>query len=151
MSTKVGKIDHKDSPLEFPAKLEHLYEMLAYIKQAATDVGFSNTQISKIELASEEALVNVISHGFIKRKAGIISINCKLELGKFLTVTIQDDGVPFDPVEAIKNFDPEGNDDKPVEETRVGGYGIYFIVNIMDSVDYQYVDNKNVLTLTKRL
>lgn len=152
MSTKVGKISHQDNPLEFPARLEHLYEMLTYIKQAAKDIGFGNTLVSKIELAGEEALVNIISHGYPKNP-GTIHIHCKQVEEKLLSIVIQDDGIPFNPLEAIKNFSPAEDLDnqEPVENTQVGGYGIYFIINMMDHVDYEFSDGKNMLILKKSL
>jgi serine/threonine-protein kinase RsbW len=152
MSTKVGEKNHHDKPIEFPAKLEHLYEMLSYIKEMATHIGFSKTLVSKIELAGEEALVNIISHGY-PQTLGTIRIHCqKTEKGSLL-ITVKDDGIAFNPVEAIKNFSPADMDesDDSVDDTQIGGYGIYFIVNMMDVVDYQRVDNSNVLMLTKHL
>ncbi len=152
MSTKVGEMSHQNNPLEFPAKLEYLYEMLTYIKQSATNIGFANTLISKIELAGEEALVNIISHGYPK-KSGTIHIHCKqIEEGALLII-IQDDGTPFNPLEAIKNFSPSEatNDEEPVDDAQIGGYGIFFIINMMDHVDYKYDGKKNTLILRKNL
>lgn len=138
------------NPVEFPAKLEHLYQMLKYIKESATLAGFTKTLISKIELASEEALVNIINHGFPK-KSGTISIHCLESEMQNFSIIIEDNGIAFNPLESTKKFDPAsllGGDDS--EDPQLGGYGIYFIINMMDSVDYRYSDGKNVLTLTKR-
>lgn len=150
MSTKVGEMSHQNKPLEFPAKLEHLYEMLTYIKQSATEFGFANTIISKIELAGEEALVNIISHGYPK-KSGTIHIHCKEAEEGGLLIVIQDDGVPFNPLEAIKNFNPseEISAEESLEDTQIGGYGIFFIINMMDNVDYEHDGQRNILMLKK--
>ncbi|MEM1283361.1 MAG: ATP-binding protein [Chlamydiota bacterium] len=152
MSTKVGKVSHQDKPLEFPAKLEHLYEMLTYIKESATLIGFSNTLISKIELAGEEALVNIISHGY-PNQPGTISIYCKKEELGTLLIVIEDDGIAFNPLKALKRFNPEDEtrEGKICENSALGGYGIYFIINMMDHVDYDYVDGRNILSLRKYL
>jgi serine/threonine-protein kinase RsbW len=37
----------------------------------------------------------------------------------------------------------------PLEERKVGGLGIHFIRQLMDTTDYERRDGNNVLTLTK--
>lgn len=152
MSTKVGSKNQEEQPLKFPAKLEHLYEMLAYIKMSATSTGFTRTVISKIELACEEALVNIISHGYPK-KVGTIEISCISNCGESLHISIEDDGLPFNPLQAVKQLIPDNfeemKENAGVQE--VGGYGIYFIVNMMDDVSYRHQNGKNSLLLTKLL
>jgi anti-sigma regulatory factor (Ser/Thr protein kinase) len=39
--------------------------------------------------------------------------------------------------------------DKPLEERQIGGLGIHFVREMMNSVDYQRTDHKNIVTLTK--
>lgn len=152
MSTKVGEMSHQDKSLEFPAKLEHLYEMLSYIKESANQLGFSKTIVSKIELASEEALVNIISHGY-PGKSGTIRILCEPTQKGSLSITLKDNGVQFNPLGAIKNFNPADTDGttETIDDSQIGGYGIYFIVNMMDLVEYNFTEGTNVLVLTKHL
>jgi anti-sigma regulatory factor (Ser/Thr protein kinase) len=38
-----------------------------------------------------------------------------------------------------------------VEERAVGGLGIYMVKKSMDSMEYEYTDGKNILTITKIL
>lgn len=145
---KVGSVETKELTKVFPAKLENLYEMLKFIKEYSTYIGFTNTIISKIELASEEALVNIISHAYSNGE-GTIEINCSsLQQKKGIQIIICDRGLQFNPLKAIENFEP-GNIDE--ENSQVGGYGIYFMVNMMDKVNYERIDEKNVLTLVKHL
>lgn len=151
MLTKVGSASDSEKPLEFPAKLEHLYEMLAYIKNSALIHGFTKTTVSKIELAAEEALVNIIVHGF-PGKQGIIHITCEKHQEEHLSITIKDNGLEFNPLKAAQVFDPSSEtNEEMVDHPKVGGYGIYFIVNMMDNVDYQYFEGKNILKLIKRI
>ena len=39
----------------------------------------------------------------------------------------------------------------PLEQRRIGGLGIFLVISKMDDVRYAYVDNKNVLTIEKKL
>ena len=50
------------SRLALAAKIENLEEMFRFVKQAARDQGFDEKKASQIQLAAEEALVNVIKY-----------------------------------------------------------------------------------------
>ena len=148
---KVGDLSSSETSQVFVSSMELLYTMLKFVKERAIAAEFNNTIISKIELALEEALVNIITHGYPDNPNGTIEIICSKPLQKNgIQIVLIDYGIPFNPLEAIKNFKPgniEIQDDK--EETQVGGYGIYFIVNMMDSIDYKRIDEKNILTMIK--
>jgi len=132
----------------FPASLEKLYEMLQFIKSAAETAGFENNLVSKIELASEEALVNIISHGYPEKKDGYIDISCLILDEKGIKIIIRDTGIAFNPLDLIKDFHPNTPIIKE-QQDQLGGYGIYFIIKMMDKVEYQRIDNANILHLTK--
>ena len=39
----------------------------------------------------------------------------------------------------------------PAEDRDIGGLGIHLVRQIMDSINYERIDGKNVLTLTKKI
>lgn len=129
----------------FEADLRFLYAMLAFVTEEARSVGFSPEQSQKIELALEEALVNIIEYGYSSEK-GFIEISCEKHQPTGIAITIKDTAPPYNPLNAPKPPENEVS----IEHRSVGGYGIHFIVTLMDEVNYRY-DNGNVLTLTKRL
>ncbi|MBQ6033357.1 MAG: ATP-binding protein, partial [Prevotella sp.] len=57
-----------------------------------------------------------------------------------------DEGTPFDPT-TRKEVDTT----LPVEERPIGGLGILLVRKLMDSINYERIDGKNVLTLRKNL
>ena len=63
-----------------------------------------------------------------------------------LKFTISDTGVPFDPTVRA-----EVDTSLPLEERPIGGLGIHLVRSIMDSINYERVEGKNVLTLRKKL
>ena len=128
----------------FPASLEKLYDMLLFVKEQAMAAGFNDTHVSKIELAAEEALVNIISYGYPNSK-GDIDISCNLPERKGIRIIIKDQGIPYNPLIDAKKFDPLLSKNGK----SVGGYGVHFILKIMDKVDYTRENNSNVLTLVK--
>lgn len=149
---KVGDLPNSEISQVFVSSMDLLYSMLKFVKDRAIEADFNSTLISKIELASEEALVNIITHGYPNNSKGTIEILCSNPdpQKNAIQIVLIDYGIPFNPLEAIKNFKPgniEDLDDKA--ETQIGGYGIYFIVNMMDSVHYKREDEKNILTMIK--
>lgn len=121
---------------KFQASLDQLYDMLDFIRDEAKSVGFEPRSVSKIELACEEALVNIIQHGYPDFR-GNIEIFCLRPESKGIKIVIKDHGIPFNPLSLSKK---EGT-----------GYGIFFIIRLMDEVSYVREENSNILTLVKFL
>jgi anti-sigma regulatory factor (Ser/Thr protein kinase) len=66
--------------------------------------------------------------------------------GDRLTVSITDDGIPFNP------FGVETPDTKlSLEERKIGGLGVHLVRKVMDKAIYQRRVDKNVVTLVKEL
>lgn len=130
----------------FPASLDQLGEMLKYIREQAKKTGFREPLLSEIELASEEALVNIISYGYPEER-GNIEISCIQSDGEKLKIVILDHGIPFNPLTLAKKYDLLGS----AELMALGGLGINFILKLMDEVSYLRENNSNIMTLIKFL
>ncbi len=130
----------------FSASLANLHGMLGFIQAYGQKKSIDTLVLNKIILAAEEALVNIIHYGY-PEKNGTIEITCE-EPGRKpgIRILIKDQGIPFNPVEKA----PSGKDYNP-EELKVGGYGIYIFVGIMDRVEYRRRDEGNILSLIKYL
>lgn len=98
-----------------------------------------------INLAVEEAVVNVMNYAYQEGTVGEVRIDASVTDG-LLTITIADSGTPFDPT---GKEDPDIN--LPAEERSIGGLGILLVRQFMDIVTYQHTDGKNVLTLVKKI
>lgn len=130
----------------FIAQFENVPVIIEFIKECAKSVNFDYSQMLTIELVMEEALTNVLFYGFKDRK-GSIEIECKKNGDKGMAFIIRDDGMPFNPFKDFKQKDLT----LPLEKRQIGGYGIPYILNFMDKVDYHYKNNKNVLTMHKNI
>lgn len=128
----------------FPSTLKALYEMLAFIKQQAQLIDFSSSQINKIELACEEALVNVINYSGTKDRYNV-QITCTPIEVYGLKIVIKDQGIPYNPLNKAKQV-MKGSS---VDTYPKGGHGVVLIQRSMDQVDYQRSGNLNVLTMIK--
>ncbi len=98
-----------------------------------------------LNLALEEIVINVMAHGYADRRDHEIGVRLELERGT-LTVRVEDDGLPFNPLEA-----PPANLAVPPMERRAGGLGIHFVKTLMDGLQYQRLGNKNILVMQKRM
>jgi serine/threonine-protein kinase RsbW len=98
-----------------------------------------------VNVALDELLTNTIRYGFAGRAGGEVTIEAEL-LPDRLTVTLTDDGKPFDPLSAAS---PDTA--LPVEQRKIGGLGIHLVRGLMDEVSYQRRADRNVVVLAKHL
>ena len=66
--------------------------------------------------------------------------------GEYLIFTISDSGIPFDPTKQ-----KPADTTLSAEERAIGGLGIHLVRQLMDEVTYSREENKNVLTLIKKI
>lgn len=112
------------------------------LEEALQANGFSSEEILDTQLAVEEAITNVIVHGY-GRPGEPILVSCRVS-GDRAEVSITDTAPRFDPLSVADPDTGEGIDDR-----EIGGLGVYLIRKVMDEVSYQYEDGKNILVLTK--
>ena len=123
----------------FPASLNSLHEMLQLICLEARMAGFEDIKLNQIELALEEALVNIIKHGYLN-SAGPIEIQCTVLPHPGIKFVLIDKGIPYNPLL---------NTQKNAHTVSMGGYGVYLMRKLMDQAEYEYKDGLNFLSLTK--
>jgi sigma-B regulation protein RsbU (phosphoserine phosphatase) len=98
-----------------------------------------------LNLVLEEALINIISYAYPNGEKGDIALSAKLIENKIM-FEITDSGIEFDPTKVQKPNIELNSDERPI-----GGLGVFIIHQIMDQVQYQRIDGKNVLTLIKSI
>jgi len=98
-----------------------------------------------IDLALDELLTNIISYGFPPDESHIIDIIIELHDDE-ISVQIIDDGIAFNPLEQ-----KEADTTLSIEDREIGGLGIHLVKKTMNSIDYQRIENKNILTLKKSI
>ena len=130
----------------FTATLNDLYAMLGWIREKLEQTGLSDVEVRRIEIALEEGLVNVISYAY-QWKKGTIELSIQFKEGKYVEITIEDSGLPFNPLKHKRKDDLF----MPIEELEEGGLGILFMQRLMDKIEYQRVKKKNQLIMRKNL
>jgi len=129
--------------LSVKASLEHLSELIEHVSKLSHEHIASAEQRMSIEIAVEEAVVNVIHYAYPEGVQGDIKLSCHVENHQ-LIITISDQGVPYNP---LLREEPELSED--IDDRPIGGLGIFFINQIMDDVRYKFADGYNILTLIK--
>ena len=102
-----------------------------------------------INLALEEAVVNVMEYAYPGRNDGKVFVEyvkVNEEDGQRLVFTISDSGVPFDPTKRA-----DADITLPAEDRPIGGLGIFLVKQLMDEVRYERCEEKNILTLVKKI
>jgi len=127
--------------LEFFADLSNLDRMMSHIREEALKIGVNEKAVHKIELACEEALVNIISYAYPDQK-GMLTITCQKKNHRF-EIVMKDYGLPFNPIDVEVN--PQL--DKPLNERKIGGLGIFLLRKFIDEVSYQRTDEENILRM----
>jgi anti-sigma regulatory factor (Ser/Thr protein kinase) len=128
----------------FTAEIQELHKFREWVRVRLAQGGFETSAIRKLELASEEAFVNVITHSYAGRK-GKVEIGLKWGPGH-VEIIMRDWGPPFDPLSNASNVDLEA----PLEEREIGGLGIHLMRHVMDELIYKREKDENVLTMIKR-
>jgi serine/threonine-protein kinase RsbW len=108
-------------------------------------LGLPQRFVFEINLALDELFTNIISYGFNDGSEHAIQV-CIAANDRILTITVEDDGIPFNPIERVEPRLPA-----TIEDCTVGGLGIYLIKNLMDDVFYRRKQGKNILTLKKNI
>jgi serine/threonine-protein kinase RsbW len=127
--------------IKLPAKLENLGRWMDAVSECAREQGFDQKEIGKIELALEEALVNICNYSY-SEEPGNAEVSCKQDNSQFI-IEIVDSGIPFDMTSL-----PAPDLTSSIEKRKIGGLGIFLIKKMVDEVKYRREGSFNILNLT---
>ena len=117
------------------------------VAAVARRLGFSEEGCGQIALAVDEALCNIIRHGYNRRKDAPIWISlwplaASNGSGAGIRIVLEDEARQVDPC-TIKSRD--------LDEVRPGGLGVHIIRQVMDEAKYEKREPTGMrLTLVKR-
>jgi len=95
-----------------------------------------------VDLALEELVSNVIRHAYKDGDSNRICV--RIDVGKDqIVLVVEDSGPAFNPLDL-----PEPDLDKPVDERPIGGLGVFLVKKTVDRMEYERLDNRNVLRIT---
>lgn len=105
--------------------------------------GVSDRGLYQTELAFEELVTNVIRHGFGDGDAGAHPIDVSVCVrGGDIVLTVEDDGPPFNPLEAPRPPAPTS-----IEDARIGGLGLPLVRFAAKRIEYERIAERNRVIL----
>lgn len=99
----------------------------------------------EVQLALEEQLTNVVRYAYSDDREHRIKVRVTFRPPE-LRIEVEDDGCPFNPLQH-----PTPDLSQPIEQRPIGGLGIHMIRNTLDKVDYRRENERNILTMIKRI
>ena len=125
--------------------LSRIPRLNSFIDEVCEANGFDKPTTMQLNLAIEEAVVNVMNYAYPEGTKGDITIEASSD-GKEMKFSITDTGKPFDPTAK-----PEVDITLSAEDRAIGGLGIHLIRQITDRINYERTSGHNILTLIKKL
>ena len=138
---KVKEVLHESLTLK--NDIHQVPELNSFVKTVSDRLNLETSLTSQLTLAVEEAVVNVMSYAYPLGTKGDIIVEATAT-DEWLRFIITDQGKAFDPTQG-------GNADTTLtaEDRPIGGLGILLVQKLMDSINYERINGKNVLTLKK--
>lgn len=131
--------------MKLPAQLDSLEKLMQFVSGFAGDHGFSEKKIFDIQLATEEALLNIFQYAYPGEHKGEVEVTCEMQSDSELNIRILDTGIPFD---ILSLSEPDLA--CPLPNRKIGGLGCYLIRKVTDDVHYRRQGDTNILTLLVR-
>ena len=128
-----------------PNDTQEVPRLNAFVEEVCEALGFEKMVAMQIKVAVEEAVVNVMKYAYPAGQRGDVTVEAASNDVR-LKFTIIDSGQPFDPT-----VQPDVDTTISAKERKIGGLGIHIMRQNMDSINYERIDNLNVLTLRKRV
>jgi serine/threonine-protein kinase RsbW len=140
-------MDDKRVSLVLTNHLDELERLAPLMERFGECNCFTSKEIFRVNLALDELITNIISYGYLDDNEHQICLDISIRQGR-LTMRLIDDAKPFNPLEA-----PPAETHLPIEQRKcqIGGLGIEIVRKIMDRISYERLDEKNILTMEKKI
>ena len=135
--------NRKLKKLEVEASIGKLNDVIEFINSELKHYNCDPELQNQINIAAEEIFVNIAYYAYKPEKG---NVKISIAAGEELLLRFEDNGRPYNPMEHTQ---PDLS--KPLMEREIGNLGIFLSRKIMDGFHYARVDNKNILTMTKRI
>ncbi|MEB3198258.1 MAG: ATP-binding protein [Candidatus Sericytochromatia bacterium] len=127
------------------SSLDHVGVARDFVAEIAKAVPMTAREVYDLELVVDEAVTNVIEHGYAGRDDASVEIAVALDDGHF-TILITHDGLAFDPASH-----PDVDLKAYITERRVGGLGLFLMKKLLDEVEYSTAaDGRRQIRMMKK-
>jgi serine/threonine-protein kinase RsbW len=131
--------------MALPAQLTSVTQWLAFVANCAIAEGVPPKRVAEIELAVEEALVNICQYAY-RNNTGDVEVRCTRDGAQRFLIEIIDAGEPFN---ILTLPPPEPMAD--LDQRPVGGLGVLLIRSLVDTIAYRREGSRNILQFVVQL
>ena len=126
--------------------LSALPRVRALVQAGVQQGGFPAQDLNRLQIAVDEAVTNIVEHGYADQPPGKATIELALTVdGDAFRMVIEDYGQVFDP-KAVGEVDIQHH----VQTGNRGGLGVFLMRKIMDVIEYHAeTGHRNRLVLVK--
>jgi serine/threonine-protein kinase RsbW len=131
--------------MTLPAQLTSVALGIAFVANCAIAEGLPPKRVAEIELAVEEALVNICHYAY-RNKASNVEVRCTRDAAHQFRIECVDAGKPFN-ILTLPPPDLTAN----LDQRPVGGLGVLLIRALVDNIACRREGNRNILQLVVQL
>lgn len=146
---KYGVPPEKRALMVLPAVDTQLVHVFNFVHEELKRRSAPSSAYNPLDIAAEELFVNVCHYAYpdaTPDNPGEVRIGFEYEANPpSLTVTISDDGIPYNPLDKPDAVTPDDIADVPI-----GGLGILMVKRSVDEMSYERVGESNVMTFVKK-
>jgi anti-sigma regulatory factor (Ser/Thr protein kinase) len=129
--------------LKVAAVMDNFEQSIGFIEAQMNSAGVDDRAMTKVLTAAEEIIVNIIHYAYPGNPGDfVIEVDDQSDQ---IVLTFTDSGKPFDPLKK-----PDADTTLLAHEREIGGLGILMVKKLMDDVQYDYREGKNILTIMKK-
>lgn len=145
-AVKEDSLPSAGDEIDIEATEDNLHRVLDFVGEYLEKADCEMQMQVRIQIAVEEIFINIARYAY-EPNTGRARIRLSMSEDRSqVRITFIDCGKPYDP---LAKEDPDVT--LPAEEREIGGLGIFMTKQIMDTVEYEYRDGKNILVLGKNL
>ncbi|MCL2043588.1 MAG: SpoIIE family protein phosphatase [Treponema sp.] len=126
------------------ANIDNLHKAIDFVNEELKQHHCPSALQNDIDMAVEEIFMNIVHYAYAP-ESGTVALYVFIE-EKEAVIRFEDTGRPYNPLDQA---DPDL--DIAVLNRKIGGLGIFFVHKLMDKIRYVRLDNKNLLTMRKKI
>ena len=132
--------------ITLPATIENVEKVTEFVNAELAKINCPAKAKAEIDIAIDELFSNIANYAY-NPEVGKATVKVEVqENPQAVVITFMDKGIPYYP---LKREDP--NVKLSADERGIGGLGIFMVKKTMDSVEYEYKDNHNILKIKKNI
>jgi serine/threonine-protein kinase RsbW len=117
----------------------------AWLEAVGEEFAVPSEAVARLQVAMDEVLTNIISHGLAGVSEGTRNIWLDVTVNSArIELRVSDDGPPFDPT-SVRPALAQAR----IVARQIGGVGLLFVRSLVDDLQFDRVDGRNDLTMSK--